>query len=531
MVVLRTFVLLLLVGTATLSNDRAVASDAIVQWQMHTLQLELASVPSDPHDIELEAIWSHPSGDTQVTPGFWNGSHYEVRFCPELAGRWKYQTKSSVSDLNLRSGTIQVEAAPADAQGSVVIDPERPTRLAYSSGDEYFPIAIECDWLFALDANNPDDIPKTRMLVDTLAASGFNQLVLNVFAFDVNWKKDPSLTQELDYGSPSVFPFGGHNGAPQHEELNIEYFERFDRVIEYLHQKGIVAHLMIYVWNKQVNWPAANSKEDNRYFDYVVKRYQAYPNIIWDISKEALGYGHNDVDYITERIARLRRLDGHGRLVTVHDYGYCRKFPKQVDFVSVQLWSSELYGVMRKTVENFPGKPILNIEHGGYERGPFVVFEGEYTSPETCLERAYQCVFAGTYPTHYWQGAAWNVVIHDVGSLPAAQKPKLHYYRHLSDLIAEHDFDGLTAGKKHSNSGFCLTNESNRFVFFVPKENEKINLRLPAKHRGRTMEAVWYNPYTGDYSEPIQREVVQWPAFYTPTRDGFSVLLITILPE
>ncbi|MFT5405799.1 MAG: hypothetical protein ACI9DF_004654, partial [Verrucomicrobiales bacterium] len=66
---------------------------------------------------------------------------------------------------------------------------------------------------------------------------------------------------------------------------------------------------------------------------------------------------------------------------------------------------------MREVSSEFAKKPILNIEHGGYEAGPYVVFTGSYTSPEACLERAYQCVFEGTYPTHYWQGAAWNVII------------------------------------------------------------------------------------------------------------------------
>jgi len=181
------------------------------------------------------------------------------------------------------------------SKGGIVIDPENSMRFRYRNGDRYFPIAFESDWLFALDAENPDDIPVTRRFVDTLAQNGFNQVVMNVFAYDVKWPKDEKLTKEFDYGSPSVFPFGGDNTKPDHSRLNIEYFKRLDRAIEYLDQKGIAAHLMIYVWNKQVNWPAANSAADNRYFDYVVKRYQAYPNLIWDISKEALGYGHTDV--------------------------------------------------------------------------------------------------------------------------------------------------------------------------------------------------------------------------------------------
>ena len=63
----------------------------------------------------------------------------------------------------------------------------------------------------------------------------------------------------------------------------MEFFQHFDRVMAELDNKNVAAHLMIYVWNKKVNWPKSRSAEDNRYFDYVVKRYQAYPNLIWDI--------------------------------------------------------------------------------------------------------------------------------------------------------------------------------------------------------------------------------------------------------
>ena len=351
---------------------------------------------------------------------------------------------------------------------------------------------------------------------------------MNVFAYDVTWKKDAAVRPEHDYGGRSAFPFAGSNDAPDHSRLNIEYFRRLDRVIECLHQHRIDAHLMIYVWNKRVNWPAAGSPDDNRYFDYVVKRYQAYPNIIWDVSKEALGYGHNDVDYITDRIQRLRKLDGHQRLVTVHDYGYCRRFPEQVDFVSVQNWNSELHSVMRDAVQTFAKKPVLNIEHGGYERGPYRVFEGAYTSPETCLERAYQCVFAGAYPTHYWQGSAWNVIVADIDSLPESQRPRLAYYRHLAELVKRCDLGSLEAGKKHSNSGFCLTDGARRFVYYVPKENEHIGLRLPKQLRNQTATCVWFDPFTGRYDEPIRLKISQWPSLKTPGDSKFRVLIVEI---
>lgn len=520
--------LCLQVSAADTVDDQKGKAKEARQWDVTDLRFHPETSPTDPADVEFAATFDNESGKTITVAGFYNGENeFVLRFTPPSAGTWRYATKSSHSTLDGKIGQLSVKAAKAGRKGGVIVDPEVATRFRYENGESYYPIAFESDWLFALDAENDSDIPVTRKFVDMLAENGFNQIVMNVFAYDVNWKKDDQLASEYEYGSPKVFPFGGNNGQPDHSKLNIEYFKRLDRVIDYLDQKGIVAHLMIYVWNKKVAWPDADSEADNRYFDYVVRRYQAYPNLVWDISKEALGYGHTDVNYITGRIQRLREKDAFHRLVTVHDYGYCRKFPKNVDFVSVQLWSSELHSVMRNVCEAIPGKPILNIEHGGYERGPYVVFTGNYTSPEVCLERAYQCVFAGTYPTHYWQGAAWNVIIPDINALPADVRPRLEYYRHMRTFVDQYQVDQLIAGDKKSNAGFCLHDGGKLLLYYVPKECDFFGLRLP-KGLGTTMTATWYDPFTGQFDEPIQKAITQWPSLETPPGDGFRLLVIEI---
>ena len=499
------------------------------QWDVVDIRFDVDSAPQQPVDVEFSASFQHESGMSLDVPGFYDDDGvFVVRFTPPLAGGWKYRTRSMIEGLDQLNGNLIADAARAGRRGGITIDPKTPTRFRYENGDSYFPIAFESDWLFALDAENPDDIPVTRKFVDTLAENGFNQIVMNVYASDVTWKKDERLDPKYEYGNPNVFPFGGSNSKPDHSRLNVDYFKRLDRVIDYLDQKGVAAHLMVYVWNKQVNWPEADSESDNRYFDYVIKRYQAFPNLVWDISKEALGYGHTDVNYITGRIERLRRLDQFDRLVTVHDYGYCRRFTQKVDFVSVQLWLSELYSVMRNVCTDMPGKPILNIEHGGYEKGPYVVFTGNYTSPEVCLERAWQCVFAGTYPTHYWQGAAWNVIVPDVDALPPADRPRLDYYRHMQSFVDRFKLDQLTAGEKNSNAGFSLFKGQNLYIYYVPKECEFIGLRLPKELRGRTMKGTWFDPFTGSYSQPIEKKIEQWPAFEAPASSGFSILIIEI---
>ena len=476
---------------------------AATQWQ--PLDLVFAADVHDganPFDTAFEVKLTGPDGGRLTVPGFYDGpGRYVVRISPPTPGEWSFETTSSLAALDHRTGRIAVTAAPTGRHGPIVVRTDKPRQFAHADGTGYFPIVFEADWLFALDAENPDDIPKTRTLLTQIAANGFNQVVLNVFAYDVVWRRDPKLDSQFDYGHPRVFPFGGDNTKPQHDTLSVEFFQRFDRVIAELDRLGLAAHVMIYVWNKQVAWPAADSPEDNRYFDYVVKRYQAFPNLIWDISKEATGYGHNDKAYITRRIERLRSLDAHRRLVTVHDHGYCDAFPQNVDFISVQNWKPEIWNVMMDIAAKHPQKPALNIEHGGYERGPFHVFTGGYLDPEVLLSRAYLCVFAGALPSYYWQDTSWNVVIHDPAALPKADRPRFEYYRHMATLVERAGLADLAPTPQFGNVGFCLSNSRDRFVFFLLRGTSAINIRIDDNRERTPGKATWFDPLTGAFSE------------------------------
>ena len=481
-------------------------------------------------DVELSATFSEGSGPSHVVPGFWDGgTRFVVRFAPPREGQWSYVTSSSLSALDGLRGSVTTGPPAAGERGPIGIAPHDSRRFVYADRSPYFPMAFEIDWLFALDAEDANGIPKSKQLIDYVARHGFNQVVMNVFAYDVRWPRDPNLPMEYDYGKPRVFPFGGDNTAPEFSTLNVEYFQRFDRVIRELQRQGVAAHLMIYVWNKLVSWPEADSPADNRYFDYVVKRYQAFPNLIWDISKEATGYGHNDRSYITQRIERLRSLDGHKRLVTVHDYGYCHRFPETVDFISVQNWQSEPWHIMRGIRRDHPKMAIFNIEHGGYEVGPYHVFGGNYYRPEVNLERAYHIVFAGAYPTHYWQDTSWNVVIHDIEALPVADRPKLSFYRHLTEFVEKYDLTKLEPTTGRANSGFCLSNEKDLFVYLVPKENDLIIPRPPRDGFSR-IQLTWFDPFSGQYTEEDPIEMEQWNRIRVPNPGTMRLMIMRMLP-
>jgi hypothetical protein len=263
---------------------------------------------------------------------------------------------------------------------------------------------------------------------------------------------------------------------------------------------------------------------DDAYFDYVVARYQAFPNLVWDVSKEALTYGRCDEDYIHERIGRLRRLDGHQRLVTVHDYGYNARHPEKVDFISVQNWASGTWHRMDEIRKKHPDMPILNVEHGGYEESPYEVFHGDYTDPVTCLERNYEIVFAGVYSTYYWQATSWYVVVPDPMGLPADERPHFEYYRHLASLFDRYDFSSLEPADGLSSSGYALTNGKDLFLFYVPGANHSFSATLEGRaSRGR---ASWFNPLTGETQDMGEMELRPWHGFTSPWQGSPSVLIL-----
>lgn len=351
--------------------------------------------------------------------------------------------------------------------------------------------------------------------------------MMNVFAYDADWGERDRIDPKYNFAEPDIFPFGGTNHAPDHSTLSIDFFKHLDRVMAHLHENEIVSHLMIYVWNKNVNWPKPGSENDDRYFDYVIKRYQAFPNLVWDISKEALAYGMDDMDYIVERIDRVRKLDGHKRLVTVHDYKFCSNHPDKVDFISIQEWRPNLYNEMIEVVETHPDKPVFNVEHGAYEMSMHTIFHGAYVAPDIALERTYTCIFAGTYSTYYWQNTSWYELVYDPFSLPEINQPHFEYYKILMNFFDKFDFNELVPDQ-YFYSPFCLTDNKEIFIYLMSRGAYSLE-GIPAKQlQGKDVEIQWFNPLTGEYSPSEIIKMGSWAGYRKPTSIDSPFCLVVL---
>lgn len=482
------------------------------QWEVNDLVYHVRKKVKAPFEKEVYAIVTDKES-TQRIPLFYNGNNdWVFRYSSATVGNKSFVIESEdIRALNGKKGKFLItENQKKDRHGGIVLNKENPQHLFYEDGSHYFNLAFECDWLFALDYGQ-EDISKTKHLLSLINQNGFNQIVMNVYSYDVSWEKDKLLESHPAHeygGREDIYPFLGSNSKPDYSALNMAFFKHFDKVIAEMHDKELVSHLMIYVWNKLVAWPEMDSDADNLYYDYVIKRYQAFPNIVWDVSKEALFYGRATKEYISERIERARKLDAFDRLVSVHDYGFCRNHAEQVDFISMQNWQHTLYQNMINARNDFPNKPIFNIEHGGYEDSPYVVFPGAYIDAEACLRRNYMCVFAGGYSTYYWQGASWNVVIHNPFEQPENfKKPKFEYFKHMKKLFDSVHFENCEPISKYNSSGYNLTNKKDGIILmYTPKENNWVGTKRAIKDNFSDENATqqWFNTLTGEFTEEIK---------------------------
>jgi len=471
---------------------------SIQKFEVVDIAFQIEEVIKKPFEVDFGAIFIKPDGSKLKVPGFYNG---EKEWLLRFSANWKYTTYSSLKELNNKKGEIVVVPSRVNKHGAVGIDRNNSKKFAYEDGTPYFMQGFEIDWLFALDYDNPKSAPKTEHLLDVLVENGFNQVVTTLYSYEVRWEKDEKLKlhPEHDFGSrDDIYPFLGSNKQPDHSSLNVTFFKRFDRIVSLMHDRDIVANLMIYVWNKKVKWPAAGSAEDDRFFDYVLKRYQAFPNVIWNISKEAF---RQKVPYMSERIERTKKKNIYNRLITIHDF---RKGDiSNVDFISYQGGRSTLY---TKMIEEYAkhDKPVVNIENGGYSEASYFVFPCDYIIPEECLKRNYLCYFAGVYTNYYWQALAWNVMIYN----PYQQndnfiKPTFEYYKYLESFFSKYNYQDFYPDPKSNRSGFCLKSDKGTYLSYMPKEVYQLSVYSKKGLGLRQGTVQWFNTTTGKYTKKI----------------------------
>jgi hypothetical protein len=452
----------------------------------------------------MTAVFSGPGGVTLRIPGYFTGgTGWAVRFSPTAVGTWTYLTQSSDPGLDGKTGSLDCVAnTNPNLHGPVQVVPANPTHLQYQDGTPYFALAYESDWLGLLDLG-PTDTPAAhaKILIDTQSANGFHEVLMNVFAYDTTWDKADGIYQ---FWPTKAFPWGGTNTAPQQQQINPAFFERFDAVIDYLFQSGITSHLFFLVHNKGVNWPAEGSPADDEYFEYVTARYQAYPNMVWDVAKETFNYGES---YIRGRVALIKSNDAYQRLRTAHapinggapagtNYWFDVK-PNNLDFYTAEaVQGTNNYTNTLQSTARVGAFPYANDENS-YQIGNdgTSTYSQAKQTASAVHDDMMEVIMAGAGAAYYYAYHAWDDVRYN--EVPTG----IAFFKNLSALFTSRikqpnqlaPNDALLGG-----GGFgkhCLASPGREYVVELsPASNTtKVTLDVGSLPAGGSLTAAWYD--------------------------------------
>jgi len=468
----------------------------VQKWNVIDLEFETDVTwrfsPTDPFEIDFYAKITGPDNMSLTLPGFYNGDDtWIIRFSPTRLGEWNITTHSEVLSLDQQQVRIEcIKNEDETVRGGLMVDPENPRHFIYEDGTRWFPMGYEANWLFAMDMDAPGNtLPTLNPFLDKIANFGFNYFLINAWAYDTNWRT--GNTEDTDYGPPLLYPWGGSRENPDFNRFNLDYWNHFDKMVEAMNQRGLVAYIYFKVHNKLVHWPKPLSAEDDLFYRWIIARYAAYPNIIWNLSKEA--QYEKSIRNKVERLKYIRETDPYNRLLTVHDdrATYDRgDYDDIVDFRSAQEHSDIHTVALNQLAGN--EWPVINVE-SGYEHGPGGLDDrafGRSNTPEEVIDAIWRVQMAGAYNAYYYTYTAWDIIRYD------DNPPGYEYVKNFVDFFENTKFWKMESNDFLVTEGYCLANPGKEYVVY---QQEATSFKLNLWGLTQPLQAVWYQPLTGEY--------------------------------
>jgi hypothetical protein len=478
---------------------RAQVPATVEKWHPTDLTFASTTVYSNPfQNVSISATFTGPGGITLTVPGFYAGSQtWKVRFSPTAEGAWSYTTSSADPNLINQTGTITCVTNTNPAlHGALKVDSSHPHCFIYEDGTPCFLMSFEADWLGLMDFGDTN-VTKAKSLINIYSSHGFNGVMMQVYAYDTTWAPASTCSVEFSnacFAPPAEFPGLGSNTSPDWSHMNTDFFDNYDRVIDYLFQEGITAHVMFKVYNKDVNWPPEGSADENLYFTYVTARYQAYPNIVWDFTKEGKREPNNT--YVTNSLLTIKGSDAYHRLTTVDDdLSYYSAFPNTCDFQSIQADGTPLYSTLIAD-QNAKNWPVFEAETDAYQVGNdgTTPDPGHGQSMTTVLTDTCECLMAGSPVNYYYDYHAWDVVRYN-------ETPDgLSAYQNLVNFFKGTAWESLAPNDSLINSAgvgrHCLALPGSEYVVYLSAAGS-VTLMITGAPAGKSLTASWWDVVTG----------------------------------
>ena len=258
-----------------LPNQQQQQQQQVKMYELYEVRLAGSSSAAAPFEVFCTALVTGPSG-SKIAPAtnpmnvtlFFDGTgEYAFRFTPDALGSWTWKTVCPHDDARLNGNTGVVQCLAGTQHGGLIQSAVAVHRLSHEDGTPFLPVALEMDWLWALNKT------EQTTLAAHLSRFGFNYLLINLWANTTVNNKFPART------FPRVSPALSTPWASQDKlQLNLDFFHNWDFTLRTLAASGIHVHLMFYVGNKPDAsiWPAQLSPADEVYWKHSLARFASF---------------------------------------------------------------------------------------------------------------------------------------------------------------------------------------------------------------------------------------------------------------
>ena len=324
----------------TTCSARQHSNTSASQYSLYEVRLGASQLPTNPFALWCHVLVSGPSTsrypNMNITMFYDGGTEWAWRFTPDVVGEWQWSTRCEKGyGLDGIQGSVSIVAAQDGRLGAVLVDPHAPLQMIYEAGKQYTLVGIEADWLWAMGLLHGK--AAMQSVVDGLDALGINHVLVQIYAHSTSGQKLPPLQPPRVSPTPTT-PWASFD----QQTLDLSFWRNYDDMLGMFAARNMIAHVMFFVGNKNVEWPAENSTADDIYWRYAMARLGAHPSVVLDVSKEAgSANAKRSVGYFIDRLRLMRSMNAHGRLLTAHSgfdwTNQCKQAPELCQVTSAQV--------------------------------------------------------------------------------------------------------------------------------------------------------------------------------------------------
>jgi len=449
----------------------AVATSAVPRYDIHELVVvnsHLYTNPFDFREIELVAVFASPTGKRIRAFGFYdgdgrgnqNGPLWKVRFMPDEVGTWTYTYSWSGAGMKPSGGSGAFTAESSQLQGPLRLDPEHDHHIVRARGAPFYWNG-DTEWNFLSDSFTQE---QRFAAIDFLASKSVNNLLM-------------TLVNDDTY---DVYPWVS---PTQRTRFDLAKLARWERVVERMADRDMVADLWFFADDSKQLLPAASSSEEDSLFAYLIARFSAYWNVTWCLALEYDEY--RSAAWVIDRAQFVKDRDPFDHLLTVHQRPRLTyDFPGEpnLDRTALQrlgatpaLLNQSILEVRKATsAAGFP-IPVMNEE-----------FYIEGVTGSVFRQQIWAIAMGGGYARSASLG--WWIGTHYTHAQHFDEAKRLY------DFMTRFPWYTLAPSNDLVDAGFALGRRDDRYIVYLPNGGP-VDVDLGGANGGFVAE--WYDPRSG----------------------------------